>query len=349
MDRIDRLYKKDNIDKELLLQFLKEEDVTFNRSLYECAKKIRENVFGKTIYVRGLIEFSSYCKNDCFYCGIRNSNICNNRYRLSKEEILDCAKQGYEAGFRTFVLQSGEDECYSDDMICDIVNKLHELYPDCAITLSIGERNKEAYQRYYDAGASRYLLRHESASEELYHKIHPPQMSLKKRKYCLSNLKEIGYQTGSGMMIGVPFQKIEDIAEDILYLYELQPEMIGIGPFIHHQDTPFNKFENGSVELTLKVLAILRILFPYVLLPATTSLTTLDKNAQEKAICIGANVIMPNISPLRVRKLYMLYDNKAFSGNEAMEGFNKLKKEWYEKGYTILVDKGDYTGGVKNV
>lgn len=342
MNKIERLYRKDHIDKDFIVSILKDEDVVFKDELFQCAKQIREDIFGKTIYVRGLIEFSNICKNDCFYCGIRKSNTRATRYRLNKEEILECARKGYEAGFRTFVLQSGEDEFYNDNILCDIISSIHVMYPDCAITLSVGEKSKETYKRYYEAGASRYLLRQESANESLYRKIHPSQMLLENRKRCLKDLKEIGFQTGSGMMIGVPFQTLEDIADDILYMLEIEPEMIGIGPFIHHQDTPFHQYENGSVECTLKVLAILRILFPYALLPATTSLTTSDKYAQETAIRIAANVMMPNISPMQIRSLYTLYDNKLASGKEAMEGFCKLKQEWASKGYTIVIDKGDY-------
>lgn len=319
---------------------------TYNYQDFNYAKKrankITKQVFKNKIYIRGLIEISSYCKNDCYYCGLRKSNLKALRYRLSKEEIMLCCNEGYKLGFRTFVLQSGEDLYYDDDLMIDIIKSIRSLYPDCAITLSLGEKNKETYQKYYDAGANRYLLREETYNEEHYYRLHPHEMSFKKRIECLSNLKEIGFQTGCGFMVGSYFQTIDHIINDLLFIKELQPEMVGIGPFLVHQDTPFKDQKNGDLNLTLFLLSIIRIMNKDVLLPATTALATLDPNGRIEGIKHGCNVVMPNLSPSEVRKKYLLYDNKAASGQEASEGLNELTDTLKKEGYQIVYQRGDY-------
>lgn len=308
----------------------------------EKARKTAYEYFGNKIYVRGLIEFTNICKNDCKYCGIRKSNLEVERYRLTKEDILECCKQGFELGFRTFVLQGGEDIAYKDEDIADIVADIKGKYPKCAITLSIGEKSKESYEKYFQAGADRYLLRHETAAEEHYKKLHPENMSLDNRKRCLKDLKEIGYQTGCGIMVGSPYQTVENLAEDMIYMHKLHPEMIGIGPFIPHKDTPFAKEERGSLELTLFLLSLIRIMEKNVLLPATTALGTIHPKGREMGILAGANVLMPNLSPVKVRKQYSLYDNKICTGEEAAECKGCLEKRIKAIGYEIVTDRGDY-------
>lgn len=294
--------------------------------LFQTARKVAREVFGNRIYKRGLIEISSYCKNDCYYCGIRRSNQKAERYRLTKEQILSCCETGYALGFRTFVLQGGEDPYYNDDRMVGIVSEIREKYQDCAITLSLGERSYESYKRLYDAGANRYLLRHESADPEHYRKLHPAEMSLENRKECLWNLKDIGYQVGTGFMVGAPGQTEETLQEDIAFIRKLQPHMIGIGPYVSHKDTPFAGEKNGTLEQTLELLAIFRIMFPHALIPATTSLGTIHPKGREMGILAGANVVMPNLSPVDVRKKYLLYDNKICTGEEAAECRQCLEK-----------------------
>ena len=305
------------------------------------ARKKREALYQNKVFTRGLIEFTNYCKNNCYYCGIRRDNKNAQRYRLTMEEILSCAKQGYELGFRTFVLQGGEDGYFTDDYMVEIISKLKELYPDCAITLSIGEKTKESYQKYFDAGAERYLLRHETANEEHYAKLHPEELSLKSRKLCLWDLKEIGYQVGCGFMVGSPGQNPHTLAEDMKFIEELQPQMVGIGPFVPHHDTPFAKEEAGNVKQTLYLLSLLRLLKPDLLLPATTALGTMDPKGREKGMLAGANVVMPNLSPIGVRKKYELYDNKICTGEEAAECRDCLGQRMKSVGYTLVVERGD--------
>lgn len=305
------------------------------------ADKIRQTYYGKEVYIRGLIEFSNYCKNNCYYCGIQANNLNQIRYRLSEKEILECCDVGYQLGYRTFVLQSGEDLSYSDKDICDIVYKIKCKYPDCAVTLSIGEKSKGAYQAYFDAGADRYLLRHETANNEHYLKLHPETMSLANRKECLYNLREIGYQVGAGFMVGSPYQTEECIVEDLRFLQELQPDMIGIGPFITHKDTLFAKYPNGSLQMTVRLISILRIMFPYALIPATTALGTIAPNGRELGLKAGANVVMPNLSPVGVRKKYELYDNKICTGEEAAECRGCLSTRVKSAGYEIVTDIGN--------
>lgn len=282
----------------------------YDDRLFAEADLVRRQVYGDTVFVRGLIEFTNYCKNDCYYCGIRAGNSHADRYRLTEEEILSCCREGYALGFRTFVLQGGEDLYFTTERICSLVAAIHAAFPDCAITLSIGEKTREDYQAYFDAGARRYLLRHETADPAHYEKLHPASMSLANRKRCLYDLKEIGYQVGAGFMVGSPYQTTAQLICDIRFLQALSPDMIGIGPYISHAQTPFAGQPNGSLALTLRLLAILRLLFPYVLLPATTALGTIAPNGRELGLKAGANVVMPNLSPVRVRKKYELYENK---------------------------------------
>lgn len=312
------------------------------QELFNSAKKIREEIYGKDVYIRGLIEISNYCRNDCLYCGIRKSNKKLERYRLSKDEILGCADNGYNAGFRTFVLQGGEDAFYSDEIMCDIIFTLKNKYPDCAVTLSVGEKNFETYKSYKIAGADRYLLRHETANPVHYIKLHPSSLSLENRKKCLYALKKLGFQVGSGFMVGSPFQTLENIAEDFIFLQELKPEMIGIGPFISHIDTPFANMKNGTLDLTLRCVALSRIILKNALIPSTTALGTIDKKGREAGLLCGANVVMPNLSPVCNRKKYMLYDNKLYSDAEAAEGLELLKKQIRAIGYEVKISRGDY-------
>ena len=310
--------------------------------LYQQAREVADSVYGKRVFKRGLIEFTNYCKNDCYYCGIRRSNKCVERYHLDKETILACCAKGYELGFRTFVLQGGEDGYFTDDKICEIVSSIRKQYSDCAITLSIGEKPKESYQRYFDAGADRYLLRHETANDTHYRKLHPEELSLANRKQCLWNLKEIGYQVGCGFMVGSPGQSIETLYEDLQFIKELKPHMVGIGPFIPQQATPFAKMSAGTLEQTLCLLAIIRLIHPHVLLPATTALGTIHENGRELGILAGANVVMPNLSPEDAREKYTLYDNKIHCGDEAAEGDASLRARMQQIGYELVTGRGDY-------
>lgn len=317
------------------------DDPEARAALAEEAVRIRSKYYGNKVYTRGLIEFTNYCKNNCYYCGIRRGNLHAKRYRLTKEEILNCCGNGYELGYRTFVLQGGEDAWFTDDRMVEIIQEIKGRYPDCALTLSIGERSYESYKRYREAGADRYLLRHETADEEHYGKLHPEQMSLKNRMRCLRDLKDLGYQTGAGFMVGSPGQTIECLAEDLVFLKELQPEMVGIGPFIPHHDTMFADEPAGSVELTVFLLSVIRILLPKVLLPATTALGTLDPKGREKGMQAGANVVMPNLSPLKNRKAYELYDNKICTGEESAECRSCLAGRMASVGYEIVYERGD--------
>lgn len=305
------------------------------------AVKVRQQIYGNKVYIRGLIEISNICKNDCYYCGIRKSNPNCDRYRLTKTEILQCCKEGYELGFRTFVMQGGEDGFFTDEVLCDIVSEIKNGFTDCAITLSMGERSKESYQKLYEAGADRYLLRHETADKEHYEKLHPKQMSHENRIQCLKDLKSIGYQVGCGFMVGSPYQTIESLAKDLKFIEEFQPDMCGIGPFIPHKDTVYKKEKAGSVELTCYLLSLIRLICPSVLLPATTALGTLDDNGREKGILSGANVVMPNLSPLSVRKKYELYNNKISTGQESAQGLDELKERMKDISYEIVCERGD--------
>lgn len=312
--------------------------------LFERARAVRDAHYGRKVYIRGLIELTNYCKNDCLYCGIRKSNASCERYRLTKEQILSCCESGYALGFRTFVLQGGEDGWYTDERMTDIVRAMRQAYPDCAITLSLGERGRESFKRLYDAGANRYLLRHETADEAHYAKLHPASMTLTHRLQCLRDLKEIGFQTGAGFMVGSPYQTTECIVRDFRFLQELKPQMVGLGPFIPHHATPLKDFPAGSTERTLLCLSIVRLLLPNVLLPATTALATIDGDGRIKGMNAGCNVVMPNLSPMEDRSKYLLYDNKASSGEEAAESLRALREHLAAAGYEVVIDRGDYKG-----
>lgn len=311
------------------------------KQLLAAAQKTARQRFGNRIYIRGLIEISNICKNDCYYCGIRKSNPNLTRYRLTKEQILACCETGYRLGFRTFVLQGGEDGAFTDAWLCALLEEIKARFGDCAVTLSLGERSRESYRRLKQAGADRYLLREETADFAHYRRLHPPSMSPRHRQDCLFALKELGYQTGAGFMVGSPGQTPEHLAEDFLFLQRLRPQMVGIGPFLPHKDTPFRDCPPGGVEQTVRCLAILRLLLPGANLPATTALASLDPKGRQKGVLAGANVVMPNLSPGEVRKNYSLYDHKAYSGAEAAEGLRLLSAQMEEIGYTLCVDRGD--------
>lgn len=342
MKTIDKLIQHQKLNKDDFIEILKQQDNPEVRELLkEEAVKLRKQYYGTKIFTRGLIEFTNHCKNDCYYCGIRRNNSNAKRYRLSEEDILACCENGYELGFRTFVLQGGEDVWYTDEKLVEIIRKIKEAYPDCALTLSIGEKPYESYKRYREAGADRYLLRHETADEEHYQLLHPVEMSLANRKRCLYDLKKLGYQVGAGFMVGSPGQTIETLAEDLLFLQDLQPEMVGIGPFIPHHDTCFAEKPAGSVDETLFLLSVIRILLPSVLLPATTALGTMDPRGREKGLQVGANVVMPNLSPVKTRKQYDLYDNKICTGEEAAECRGCLSRRVESVGYQLVNERGD--------
>lgn len=310
-------------------------------ALRQAADEVRREHYGDAVFLRGLIEFTSYCKNNCLYCGLRAGNPKAERYRLSREEILACCGEGYRLGYRTFVLQGGEDPFYTDDMICDVVTRIKTKYPDCAVTLSIGEKPRESYVRYFEAGADRYLLRHETADPVHYARLHPPQMSFDNRRRCLYDLKEIGYQVGAGFMVGSPYQTTDCLIADLRFLQELQPDMIGIGPFISHHDTPFKEEKNGTAALTLRLISILRLMFPYVLLPSTTALGTILPDGRELGLKAGGNVVMPNLSPVEVRKKYAIYDDKICTGEESAQCRGCLERRIESAGYRAVTDRGD--------
>ncbi|MEF2560731.1 MAG: [FeFe] hydrogenase H-cluster radical SAM maturase HydE [Eggerthellaceae bacterium] len=314
------------------------------RFLAQEADAVRRTVYGNAVYIRGLIEVSNYCKNDCHYCGIRRDNASCTRYRLTPEQILTCADEGHALGFRTFVLQGGEDPWFNDERLTDLIRRIKTRYPDCAITLSLGERSRQSYQRLFDAGADRYLLRHETVDATLYAKLHPETMHLEDRLNCLRDLKSIGYAVGCGFMVGAPFQTAHDLAQDLKFIEEFKPEMCGIGPFIPHRATPFSSEPTGSVELTCFLLSVIRIIHPSILLPATTALGSLDPYGRSRGILAGANVVMPNLSPINVRKNYELYNNKAHTGTEAAEHLSLLEADMKQIGYHVVVDRGDPKG-----
>lgn len=309
--------------------------------LFEKARKASHKYYGHDVYIRGLIEFTNYCKNDCYYCGIRRSSPDANRYRLSQEQILDCCRKGYELGFRTYVLQGGEDGYYTDELMAAIIRSIRQAFPDCAITLSIGEHSYESYQRFYEAGAERYLLRHETYDSRHYSMLHPKSLSARHRQQCLWDLKEIGYQVGTGFMVGSPYQTPGHLADDMLFLKRLNPQMVGIGPFIPHHSTQFADCSAGTLELTLYMLGLIRLMLPKVLLPSTTALGTIAPNGRELGILAGANVVMPNLSPTEVRKDYLLYDNKICTGDEAAECRCCMERRMNSIGYHIAITRGD--------
>lgn len=323
----------------LLLQQSGDADV--REMLRQEAFALCRKYYGNKVYIRGLIEFTNYCKNNCYYCGIRRDNRNVRRYRLTEEEILSCCREGYALGYRTFVLQGGDDPYFTDERMTELIRRIKENHPDCAITLSIGEREKESYRKFREAGADRYLLRHETADEAHYRSLHPQEMSLFHRMKCLYDLKELGYQVGAGFMVGSPGQTLVNIADDLLFLHRLQPEMVGIGPFIPHHDTRYAGEKAGSVDMTIFLLSVIRILLPKVLLPATTALGTMDPFGREKGLLAGANVVMPNLSPEKNRKDYSLYDNKICTGEEAAQSIAALRKKVESVGCQVVTDRGD--------
>ena len=339
---IDRLHKEHTLTRGEFITLIKERDEENASYLASLAREEAVKIYGNGVFPRGLVEFTNYCKNNCYYCGIQGSNQHANRYRLSKDEILSACENGYQLGYRSFVLQGGEDPHYSDDVMVPIVSEIRKRYQDCAITLSLGERSKESYQKLYDAGADRYLLRHEAATPELYQKLHPESLSLENRIQCLWNLKEIGYAVGTGFMVGAPYQTVENLVDDLLFIQKLDPQMVGIGPFVPHHDTKFKDYPSGTVELTTYLTSILRIMNPHLLLPATTALGTIDPRGREKGILAGANVVMPNLSPVAVRKDYSLYDNKICTGEEAAECAGCLGRRLASIDYELVFTRGDY-------
>ena len=332
-------------DLKLLLRTITDAEA---EELYAQARRVREAVYGKAVYLRGLIEFTKVCKNNCYYCGIRRDNAHVERYRLDEATILECCDRGYDLDFRTFVLQGGEDPTYSDARICNLVREIKRRHPDCAVTLSIGEKSEASYRAYFEAGADRYLLRHETANPEHYRTLHPPELSGENRKRCLKTLKAIGYQVGAGMMVGAPGQTLDYLVDDLVFIRALQPEMIGIGPFIPQKDTPFGGQPSGTLKMTLHLLAIIRLMQPDVLLPATTALGTIDPLGREKGILAGANVVMPNLSPTSVRGKYLLYDGKICTGDEAAECRRCMALRIERTGYHVEIDRGDHIAAKNN-
>ena len=346
-DRIRRLEQDRDLPDRDLLDLIVMQDAEAEALLAQRAAAVRQQVYGRDVFIRGLIEFTNYCRNDCFYCGIRRSNACAQRYRLTREEILACCRAGYGLGFRTFVLQGGEDPFFTTERLAELVRAIKRAYPDCAVTLSVGEKDRATYQAWFDAGADRYLLRHETADEGLYRRLHPEELSLQNRMRCLRDLKDIGYQVGCGFMVGAPFQTPEMLLKDLRFLQAFQPHMVGIGPFIPHRDTPFRDCPPGTAQMTLRLLAIIRLMLPHVLLPATTALGTVQSDGRQRGMGYGANVVMPNLSPLSVRKKYALYDNKISTGEEAAESVALLKQSMAAAGYRVVTARGDWKGGVQ--
>ncbi|HWQ74449.1 MAG TPA: [FeFe] hydrogenase H-cluster radical SAM maturase HydE [Syntrophomonas sp.] len=340
---IDQLEKGHSLTKDELVALIAGRNPELDEYLAAKAAAVSRSIFGNHVYIRGLIELSNYCKNDCLYCGIRKSNRNIERYRLTHEQVLDCCRTGYELGFRTFVLQGGEDGYYDNNhRMLGLIGAIKSAYPDCALTLSLGEKSRAIYQAYFNAGADRYLLRHETANEAHYNLLHPSAMSYQSRRRCLNDLKEIGFQVGCGLMVGSPYQTALHLAEDILFIREFDPEMVGIGPFIPHHDTPFAREPAGSMEVTRFMLGLVRLTLPNVLLPSTTALGTIHPQGRELGLLAGANVVMPNLSPTEVRQQYSLYDNKICTGDEAAEGFLQLQEKVTAAGYRIIVDRGDH-------
>ena len=307
----------------------------------EKAVALRKKIYGNAVYVRGLIELSSYCRNDCLYCGLRRSNRNCQRYRLTPEEILSCCEEGYALGFRTFVLQGGEDLRFTDEILCDLIRRIKTAHPDCAVTLSLGERSDESYALLRAAGADRYLLRHETANEAHYNTLHPEDMSFQNRMRCLATLRSLGYQVGCGMMVGSPGQTPETLADDLKFIETFRPDMCGIGPFLPQHDTPFAEKAPGTLEQTCFLLSLIRLILPDVLLPATTALGTVHPQGREKGVEAGANVVMPNLSPVAVRKKYALYDGKICTGEESAQCRSCLEQRMRSIGYEIVTDRGD--------
>ena len=316
-------------------------DPVATEELFAEARRMRDEVYGRKVFMRGLIEITNHCKNNCLYCGIRRDAVVQ-RYRLTQKDILACCQEGHRLGFRTFVLQGGEDGWYTDDLLCGIVEEIKHRFPDCAVTLSMGERGRESFRRLREAGADRYLLRHETADADHYAKLHPSEMSFEHRMQCLHDLRDLGYQVGAGFMVGSPHQTVETIKKDLQFIQDFQPEMVGIGPFIPAAGTPFENQPAGSVEVTIRLLAIIRILHPHVLLPATSALGTMHPTGRERAVNAGANVVMPNLSPQDTRALYAIYNNKLSTGSEAAESAADIRARMKAIGYEVPTDRGDY-------
>ena len=340
---IDKLSHEGILTEEEYLHLIRNRDEAREYAA-AAARKTREDFYGNRIFIRGLIEFTNYCKNNCYYCGIRAGNANCERYRLTPDEIVFCADSGYELGFRTFVLQGGEDPFFTDEVLCGVIRRIKENHSDCAVTLSVGERSRESYKALREAGADRYLLRHETANKRHYEALHPSSMSFDNRQRCIGDLKELGYQVGVGFMVGSPGQKEEDLAHEMVYLKTISPDMVGIGPFVPHHDTPFADEQAGSAELTTFLLSLIRLTLPDALLPATTALGTVDPTGREKGILAGANVLMPNLSPAGVRNKYLLYDNKICTGDEAAACIECLKRRIKKTGCEIVTDRGDRAG-----
>lgn len=338
---IDRLREKHKLEPEQYRALLTMRDPQDVEYLMSQAREVAQLKFGKHVFLRGLIELSNVCRNDCLYCGIRRSNHQVARYTLTREQVLACCEQGYEIGFRTFVLQGGEWSEEQSKWIADLIAEIRQHWPDCAITLSLGEHPKETYALWREAGADRYLLRHETHNSRLYGLLHPKGMTIGNRLQCLDWLKQLGFQVGAGIMVGSPFQSLKTIVEDIQYLIEFQPHMIGIGPFIPHHDTPLRRFPAGSVEMTARLYAIMRLALPQALIPSTTAMASLSPNGRLRGILSGANVVMPNLSPEDNRKQYSLYDNKASLGAESAQGIRVLADELATIGYSIDWSRGD--------
>ena len=341
---IDRLAAERDLPDGELLALITMVDPLADEYLAQRAAAVRDRVYGKQVFIRGLIEFTNYCRNDCHYCGIRRSNRNCSRYRLTQEQILDCCEAGYGLGFRTFVLQGGEDPWFTRERMTELIRTIKERFPDCALTLSVGEKDRETYQEWFDAGADRYLLRHETADADHYASLHPKELSLENRMQCLRDLKDIGYQTGCGFMVGSPGQTPEMILKDLRFIQQLRPQMVGIGPFIPHKDTCYRDEPAGSAALTLRLLSILRLMHPHVLLPATTALGTVLGDGRQQGMMHGCNVVMPNLSPADVREKYALYDNKAAFGAEAAESVALLKASMAGIGHEVVTDRGDWKG-----
>ncbi len=338
---IDALYEQGDLPETDLLYILDHIESTSYDYLREKADTKRKHHYDDRVFMRGLIEFTNFCAQDCSYCGIRASNAKADRYRLTQEEILSCCSEGYRLGYRTFVMQGGEDPWFNDDKLCAVIEEVKRQFPDTAITISVGERSRESYQRIYDAGADRYLLRHETASKKLYESLHPG-MSFENRMNCLQILKEIGFQVGAGFMVGLPGQTNADLVMDLKFLHTFKPHMIGIGPFIPHSDTPLGDSDGGTVEKTLVMVALTRLMVPGALMPATTAMGTLDSLGREKAIKAGANVVMPNLSPTDVRTKYEIYENKICTGDEAAHCRGCIERRIQSAGYTVDMSRGDH-------
>ena len=340
-DLIRKLWETRSLSEEEFARLIRERTPDSARRLQELAVAERKRIYGNDVFIRGLIEFTNICRNDCLYCGLRRSNAALARYRLSPEEILSCAEEGYRLGFRTFVLQGGEDGFFTDEALIPIIREIKTRYPDCAVTLSLGERSLDSYRALFEAGADRYLLRHETADRAHYARLHPPEMSFDRRMRCLAELKEIGYQVGCGFMVGSPGQTERELAKDLRFLGAFRPDMCGIGPFIPHRETPFRAMPAGSAELTCFLLSVIRVMLPAVLLPATTALGTVHPRGREMGILSGANVVMPNLSPGRVRKQYELYDNKICTGEESAQCRGCLDMRMESIGYRTVTARGD--------